>query len=503
MTMCFSISLPPRIEALPVLQGGVRELAAMAGFDALRTNDIQLACEETFVEIAGRAAEDSAEPVRLDAELTRLALTLVFTDREMPPAPDDSLDPCLPEENAADALLAGLGRKLICASSDEAFFEPYGKAGNRLRLLFKRLVPDIISLASTDELQAFDTQTTPSPAQELHIRLAGEEKDWFQISRLIFRAYGYTHPSDDIYYPDRMRELNQTGRLVSVVAASATGELVGHYALELGGLGQIASDHCTVAETGMAVVHPGHRNRGLMELMRTRLEQEARTRGLHGLFSQPVTKHSISQQVNEKFGSHACALSLAFLGDSFKFRSRHGEQENQRESCLLYYKPLCEPQNRPICPPAHHREMLLESYRECGIPVTLAENLPSHEGPSIVSTHFLAALELGLIRIETVGADIAAAVRAARNRLCRKDGAKVLYLSMRLAHAGCSEACAAAEQIGFFYGGLAPHFDDGEDMLRMQYLDTDLDITRLQIASPFARRLTAYVEADRQRVENR
>jgi hypothetical protein len=72
---------------------------------------------------------------------------------------------------------------------------------------------------------------------------------------------------------------------------------------------------------------------------------------------------------------------------------------------------------------------------------------------------------------------------------------------MRLTRPGCAETCAAAERLGFFYGGLAPHFDEGEDVLRMQYVDTALDIARLTVESPFAVRLLAYVEADRRRVE--
>jgi hypothetical protein len=106
-----------------------------------------------------------------------------------------------------------------------------------------------------------------------------------------------------------------------------------------------------------------------------------------------------------------------------------------------------------------------------------------------------------MIRIEAVGADIATVLHTARNQLCRQSGARVLYLTMRLTRPGCAEACAAAERLGFFYGGLAPLFDEGEDVLRMQYVDTALDIARLTVESPFAVRLLAYVEADRRRVE--
>lgn len=496
-----TLDLPAHIAALPLAQGFGRQWAEIAGFDAARAAAIVLACEEAFIGIVGRAAQDGSEPVRISGSLTALALALDFVDREAPPAPADDVPPAVDPDRLEDADLSGIGRLLIRAAADEALWETLGRDGNRLRLVFHRPQAEVAQRAEPGALERFDDEAPLAPPQDYHVRTASEESDWFQISRTIYRAYGYTYTNEDMYFPDRVRELNRSRRLVSVLATTLSGEVVGHYALELGGLGQVSADVRAIAETGMAVVDPAHRGRGLMERMRTCIESEARALGLKAVFGQPVTRHPYSQRVNERFGSRPCALSLAFVSDTARFRGIETGGTPQRESCLMYFKSLVPPELRRIAPPAQHSAVLLDTYAECGLPVAIDDAVAPLEAHSRVSAHYIAALELGMIRIETIGADIAAALRTARNELTRQAGARVLYLTMRLTRPGCADACDAAERLGFFYGGLAPYFDEGEDVLRLQCVDTALDTGRLTIASPFARRILAYVEADRARVE--
>lgn len=496
------LELSPQLAALGVVRAFAAELASVAGLDDKRANTIQVAIEEGFVSVVERAAPDSLEPVEILGEVTPLALTLTISDREAPLAPAVDAELQRDVERITDADLAGLGRHLIQTAADTALWQSRGREGNRLLLSFKRPGADVVAHASRAEqpLEPFPAEVPQAPEQRYGVRRAEQDGDWYQISRLIYRAYGYTHPSDDLYYPERLRELNRAGSLISVVCVGETEEIVGHYALELGGLGQVGAERIAVAETGMAVVDPAHRGRRIMERMRERLEQLAREHALSGLFGQPVTTHPFSQKVNERYGAHVCALSLAFLAGNLRFRSMTRDHLSQRESCLLYFKALSEPQARLIHPPAQHRAMLLETYAECGIPARAADPTPA-SGTTRLGAHYLAALDLGMIRVERTGADVALALRAARNDLCRRSGARVVYLTLRLTDPGAEQAAAAAERLGFFYGGLAPYFDEGEDVLRMQYVDTALDLSTLSVVSPFAKRLLDYVEQDRRRVE--
>ncbi len=498
-----SLEVAPQAAALDLVQSLARALAGIAGFDSLRTPRILLACEEAFAGIVTRAAPDSTEVVRITATVSALSLVIDFHDRETPPAPDEEAPVQLDVDDSDDPALSGLGRLLIRGAADEALWESLGREGNRLRLVFNRPRPDVAESASPEQLGRYDRTAPLAPEQAYTIRLAGErEDDWFQISRAIFRAYGYTHPCDDLYFPDRVRELNRSERLVSVVATTGSGEVVGHYALELAGVMQQAGGKGSSAETGFAVVDPAHRSRGLMERMRELIEAQARVHGLSGVFGQPVTTHVFSQRVNERFGSRVCALSLTLLSDNIRFRAIERKAPPQRESTLMYFKLLVDPPKRRIHPPAQHRDFLLETYAECSIPVEVQADRPPEAQDSVVSAQYVAMLDVGLIRITRVGPDIGQALRLARNELARQAGARVILLSVRLSRPGCGAACDAAERLGFFYSGLGPFFDEGEDVLRLQYVDVPLDTGALQLASPFAHRLLKYIEADRARIEH-
>jgi predicted N-acetyltransferase YhbS/anti-sigma regulatory factor (Ser/Thr protein kinase) len=497
------LQVPARADALGVVQSLARTLADSAGFDARRIDLILLACEEAFAGIVSRCTSDSTEPVHISADLSGLSLAVEFHDREAPPAPEEDAPVQLDVDGPGDPALSGLGRLLIRSAADEALWESLGRDGNRLRLVFNRPRADVAESAPTEQLQRYDRSAPLAPEQPYTIRLAGaRDDDWFQISRAMFRAYGYTHPCDDLYFPERVRELNRSQRLVSVVATTESGEVVGHYALELAGVVQQAGGKSSSAETGFAVVDPAHRSRGLMERMRELIEAQARAHGLSGVFGQPVTTHVFSQRVNERFGSRVCALSLALASDNIRFRAIERKAPAQRESTLMYFKLLVDPPRRRTYAPAQHRDFLLETYAECAIPVEVLAEPALADQASAVSAQYVAMLDLGLIRVTQVGPDIGQALRLARNELVRQAGTRVILLSVRLSRPGCSAACDAAERLGFFYSGLGPFFDEGEDVLRLQYVDVPLDTGALQLASPFAHRLLKYIEADRARVEH-
>jgi hypothetical protein len=108
-------------------------------------------------------------------------------------------------------------------------------------------------------------------------------------------------------------------------------------------------------------------------------------------------------------------------------------------------------------------------------------------------------LQRGVIQVRRVGQETAAAVCRARRELCRDGRAEVVYVELPLGQPGTPAVCEAAEADGFFFSGVAPLYLEGGDALRLQYLAVELDASLLQIESPFARELLAYVEGERRR----
>lgn len=496
-----TLEVPARRSALALVHAHARALALLVGSDAARTAAIELACEEGFSLILDRVDGPTDSLVRVHATISALALEIAFDDREIPPL---STHEHLGADDATslEAIdLSAVARQLIRHSADEACWIPLGRQGNRLSLVFHRQDPDITASASPEQLVPFDEAAPLAPAQEYIVRVAGADgaDDWAQIARAIYRTYGFSY-ADDLYIPDRIRELNRAGYVLSIVATTVQGEVVGHYALDVRGFGQLGVTSCATGELGKAVVDPAHRSRGLMERMRRLTEERAQQLGLLAVFSEPTMKHPFSQRANERLGARACAVNLGLVGGTIELKGIAVADTAERTSLMVYFQPLVPPAARTIYPPPQHRAMLQRTYDGCGIPVTIISG-SEPTGDSDVRVTFVGGLDFGLIVVQRAGADIATALRAARDELVRRAGARVIFLDVRLDDAGCGGACMVAEQLGFFYGGLCPHFSEGHDVLRLQSIDVPIDVPALAVAGPFARDILDYIMADRARVE--
>jgi hypothetical protein len=308
------------------------------------------------------------------------------------------------------------------------------------------------------------------------------------VTRLVEGVYGDSYYPRDLYSPDEIVRLNQAEKLVSIVALDSAGQVIGHYALERPDLG-------VVAEASDAIVAVEYRHHHLLEEMRPALREEAKRLGLTGLVGYPVTNHPFSQKAEDHFGSHPCGVALGLWPRSFH---NMPEPLTQRMSFVIYFDYVC-PATHVVHVAAPHREMISGIYQQYGICHELCEIAPTVETGDIVLDHEL-EVQTGTIRVRRAGADTAAAVRQAREKLCDGCGAKAVTLELPLAQSETAEICRAVEQDGFFFSGLGPAFAADGDALLMQFLAEDLDLSLIEIENPFAKELFAYVAHERERV---
>jgi hypothetical protein len=313
-------------------------------------------------------------------------------------------------------------------------------------------------------------------------------EDAFAVVACVRRIYGDSYVHSEVYHPEQINRLNETGELVSVVALDAGGQVVGHYALERPGLG-------IIAEEGEALVLPEHRHHHLMEALRGLLEEEAHRLGLTGLFGQAVTNHVFTQLVWERFDLRVCGLSLGASSRSFH---NLPEPLPQRMSLLLAFKYLRPPARVAACVPSQHRAICARIYEQFRVPVEFHEPRPA-EGSGDVSVKYIAKSQEAVIQVRRVGANAAAEVRHVHHSL-RSSRVEAVFLELPLAQAGTPELCRAVEQDGFFFSGIGPCFGADGDTLRLQCLNVELDLALLRLHGPFAQELSAYVARERERV---
>jgi anti-sigma regulatory factor (Ser/Thr protein kinase) len=471
----------------------VRTLSELAGFSDKKEHRIILATEEAFMTtLAGAYEPDETGLIEVYGIIEPHALTVSFCDRGLPfdPATLGEFDPR--RLSARDTDLTGIELFFMKEIADQVCWLNHGRDGKELRLAFFRPTPDITEQLPAHDLSPFQPDVPPAPPQNYAIRPV-QANEFVQVAQCIYKAYGYSYPNEDMYYPERIATLVESGKLISVVAVDLHGRLAGHYALERFDLGAIV-------ESGQAVISPEHRGRGLMGVMRTRLEAEAMRLGLDGIYSQPVTSHTRSQLVNIKNHSRPFGLSLGLVPQTLNFKRLSVEPLQQRESCLYYYKSLKPVTSKTIYVGAPYRDIVVTIYRQAGMVVSVLPDetaVPLPENAS-VNTQFHPSWGFGTVIIKENGDDCAKLVKQGLFHLTMKAGAHMVYLVIPLEEQGYSRLLDTARELGFIFSGIAPSALSGKDALRLQFVNCDIDFDRLQIAEDEARLIVDYIRREYQ-----
>lgn len=477
--------LPNDVRFLLIARAYVRELSTLAGISQIDTKNLELAIEEACtntIEFAFEPDEHGTFILRGDLKPGELILSIL--DHGIPF--DHSLAPAYspPQSNdASQVCVDGMGLYLIRHAADKVDWINHGRDGKELRLTKYLPVANVTEHLSDDELAPFRDNEPQAPPQNYTIRrLRSEEAIW--VAQCIYQAYGYSYPEDYLYYPERIAHMNETGDMISVVAADETGKLVGHGAIMVHGFGH-------VAELDHAVVRPANRKYGLLERITLLLEQEARERKLQGLYVEAVTSHTFSQRVVGNLGYRECALFLGLMPGTLNFKKMKVESKQQRESCAVFYKNSLPPTTSVAHAPNKYKEMLQRIYSHLGMPVEF-QAPGDAEDQGKIQVSFDTSLGYGEIKVQQVGKNSAIEIHRALSDLSEITGAETVYLDLPLSQEATPDLCEDIESDGFFFGGLMPSFSVDGDVLRLQHLKDEMDVSRIKMASDFGQSLLAY-----------
>lgn len=375
--------------------------------------------------------------------------------------------------------------------ADELHCIGYGPKGKALQIIKSLHDTPVTGHPGGGDLRPFDQAAELAPEQVYEIRRMRPEEA-VQVSQLMYRSYGGSYFNPDVYYPERMRSLNEEGVILSFVAVDAAGQVVGHYALE-------KNQDGPVMEGGQAVVDPAHRGRKLLDRMKDAAIAEGRRLRLLGIYGDAVTVHTFSQKMNIAHGGRLACANLGISPKTEVFRGLAQAEQPQRVSCLLYFLWLAPPPPRAVYAPGHHREALAKLYANLGVTVSFAEGAAA-SGPGELAVRYEASGGRAFIQVHRVGADTPAMIRRTKRDLIEKSHAEALYVDLPLDQSGTPGAADALAPEGFWFGGIAPHFSKTGDCLRLIYLTGELAGGPIQIAEEIGHWLVGYALADRERV---
>jgi len=473
--------IPTYKKFLPLLSSFIHVSSEV--FDIQEIKDkIELCAEEAFIYILKNSYREEQGDIQINIEISETHFILSFIDKGLP------IDISFPQTAVKDIDsidTEGLELLLIKKFSHKAAWLNHGKEGREFKLYFELPQQAIYTLPPPEEEEDFNVSI-----DDIEIRRF--EKEWaIAISQIIYKAYGYSYPNEDLYFPDRIISLNESGQLVSVVAYDTKRDrIAGHYALEREDLG-------SVAEIGQAVVSPQYRGLGLMKKIRLKTQEVGKDLGLDGIMSKPVTVHLFSQKTNEALG--AVPVGMGFGVSPVKNFKKIEADTSQRGSCMYYFLPLKQ-RHRVLFVPHRHRQIIETIYTDLKLACTFAEPKEEVRENGTVKSTYAPHFEVGSIFVTQIGKDNITYIKEAFFNLLFRMKAKVLLLYITMEDQDVEALVSEVGHENFFFSGILPSFTEGKDVLVYEFLPEAIDESKVEIYSERAKALVAYISNEKGKV---
>jgi RimJ/RimL family protein N-acetyltransferase/anti-sigma regulatory factor (Ser/Thr protein kinase) len=468
------------------------DVANLLGFDEQACREVRKGVAGAVTHIMQRAFDpDQKATLEISCERVPMGLRVVLREQGLPlSSADMPFQATPPTSEPSDSTFK---EPATAQPWDEVSLHNLGQNGQETHLI-KYLQNPAVDYQNTCALPTPEDdegkRSLPSEKVEFEVRrmLPSEA---VEVARCFYRSYGYSFVFQQIYYPDRIVELNETGRLSSIVAVTKDGEIIGHCALVRW------DENPRTAELGFAVVKPQFRGMGCLQKLTEYLVDKARRDGLEAIHVLAATNHTRSQKTARRFGFNACGLLVGLGPASVSFRHLT-EVLSQRESYLICFNFLVKPQPVYVYVPDHHQGFVRQLYRNLGVEARFASP-PEHEprfskDHSKVRTMYFTTTGFAFIEIDEYGPDIVAEVKAALRDLCLK-GIEVIELYCDMRNPLMYHLTTEFENLGFFLGGIKPASSNGEALI-LQYLNNVLmDYDRISTLTPQSDLIRSYLRA--------
>ena len=479
--------IPNDIMYLPAILAYVSEIARKCGFPPARVNRILLGVEEAASNIIEHAFNPGQEETfEIECCETALDLRIIMREKGIPFDPEQ-ITQYVNREQPEEQSERGLGIFLMKKFMDDVSFVNRGRDGKETVLVAYRNTEPVENMIHEDSASG-ETQAADAPKKVTYDVRLMQPEEAVDVSKCAYHSYGYTYTHETIYYPSRIRELNISGSMISIVAVTESGEIIGHIALVLD-----EYDRST-AEGGIAFVKPSFRGQGCLNRLLDYMMEEGKQRGLTGIYGYATAAHPYSQKGIHKYGMSDCALLLSRLPEA----EYKGIEQNsrQRRSSVYSFRYITDPASTVIHAPENHRDMLSQMYSALHVkphfPDGSAASLPAQQvcRTKLSTDNFKTAT----IEILEYGSNAKADIKSMLKRLCA-ERLETIYLQLELADPCTAWMTAQFEELGFFFGGIMPG-SAGKDRLVLQYLNNQVyDYGGLQMASYLGRDLLAYIKA--------
>lgn len=285
-------------------------------------------------------------------------------------------------------------------------------------------------------------------------------EDAAKLTACFERCYGDSYVGGFFYDPTAIRARISDGRLRSVVAATPSGDIVGHMAL--------TSRHpnALTVEAGNTIVDPRYRAQGLAARLGAALFESCRLGGYVGFHHYPTTAHPIMQKLAVQAGGTETGVMLAYIPAGTDYKDLSGKSEHGRPAAVTVYQPIAAAPARELFLPPRFAPMLCAIYERAGLArATLAPAGSFASSPTRLHSTRDTARGLLCIEVERLGADVCDRILEATS-----DGStEVTHVDLLLSDPATPHTVEALRRHDFFFCAVLPEFA-ASDVLRLQHL---------------------------------
>ena len=311
-----------------------------------------------------------------------------------------------------------------------------------------------------------------------------------QVSGLFRTVYGDGYPVKTYYDAEELARANQEGRVISSVARTEDGKVVGHNALFHSAAG------ANICESGAGLVHPEFRVGNLFNRMVAHgVEVGAPLFGVKVVFFEPVSNHVFSQKLCHTQGYLTCAIEVGLMPAAAYTKEKSA---TGRVTSILDFE-IIAPLAHKVHLPEIYAPQLREMYQDLKDQRDLAEAPAGRpqEGDTRLEVNYFESAQVARLALWEVGADLGARLDQVLGDLDAK-GTEVIQVWVNLTSPWTNYAVEELRGRGFFFGGLLPRWFDVDGML-MQRLAAPPDWEGMNLLYPRALRLREMARADYER----
>ncbi len=281
------------------------------------------------------------------------------------------------------------------------------------------------------------------------------------VADLFLSVYGDGYPVKTYINPDRLTAENRSGRVISSVARTPSGDIVGHNSLFR------SAPYTGVYESGAGVVHKNYRGskRLFSGMISHGLDIGGRRRRVETIFGEPVCNHVISQKVTGKMGLITMAVEMDLMPAEAYSREKSA---TGRVSTLLDFRTL-KPKPHPVYLPAEYEGLLTHLYaafddeRE----LRISHGMPPESVTTRIDVEYFDFARVARMAVWEAGADFSEVFGDEEKKVVDQ-GASVIQAWVNLGQSWSGAIVDLLRATGYFTGGILPRWFDTDGLLMMK-----------------------------------